>query len=61
MESIVDVLVRRDGMSVYEATALVEEAKAELQVLVAEGDLEAAENICEDWFGLEPDYLMDLM
>lgn len=54
-ESIIDVLERRDGMSRSEAKELVEEAKQEV--------LKGAdpEEILQDYFGLEPDYIFDLI
>ena len=48
-------------MTSAEADALIEEAQIEMDNLLAEGNLNAAERICEDWFGLEPDYIMELI
>ena len=53
--SIREVLMRRDGMSGEEADQLIAEAREEL----AEG--RDPEEICADWFGLEPDYIWDLV
>lgn len=53
--SIREVLMRRDGMSEEEADELIAEARKEL----TEG--RDPEEICVDWFGLEPDYIWDLM
>jgi len=61
MESIKQVLMRRDGLSEERALALIDEAKEELHDLLSRGEMSAAEYICEDWFGLEPDYMMELM
>ena len=59
---IIEVLMKRDGMSEEEAKDLIEEAKEELQeILEEEGSLEDAYDICEAYFGLEPDYLEDLL
>ena len=53
--SIVAVLMRRDSLSLHEAIDLVNEARE----AVASGyDPEEA---CYDFFGLEPDYLYDLI
>lgn len=60
-ETIKQILIRRDSMTPEAADQLIADAKAELQDLLAEGDEEAAYNICEEWFGLEPDYIMELM
>jgi hypothetical protein len=61
METIKQVLMRRDGMTSEEAESLIDEAKQELLNLIDEGDLSAAEDICQEYFGLEPDYLDELM
>lgn len=55
VNSIREVLMRRDGLSGEEADELIAEAREEL----AKG--RAPEEICEDWFGLEPDYIWDLV
>ena len=61
METIKQVLMRRDEMSDVEAQELISDAKIQLMEYLDEGDLEGAENICEEFFGLEPDYLMELL
>jgi len=60
MQTIKQVLIQRDGISAEEADAQIAEAKAALQEALEEGDMESAYEICMDYFGLEPDYLMDL-
>lgn len=49
----------RDKMSAEEAEELIREAKADLKQRIEEGEL--PEDICEEWFGLEPDYLFELL
>jgi hypothetical protein len=61
MNDIKSILMERDNMTSAEADALIEEAQIEMDNLLAEGNLNAAERICEDWFGLEPDYIMELI
>ena len=61
METIKEVLIRRDGMTEEEAEALIGEAREVMLGYLEDGDMEAAYEICEEYFGLEPDYLMDLM
>jgi len=61
METIKEVLMRRDGITEYEADAMIGEARAALLEYLDDGDMEAAYEICEEYFGLEPDYLMELM
>ena len=52
---IVKILVRRDNMTTEDAIQLVEDARADLMARLAEG--EYPEDICEEWFALEPDYI----
>ncbi len=59
MNSIVKVLMERDGLSKSEAVELFKEAQAELNNRLATG--EDCYDICQEYFGLEPDYLMDLI
>lgn len=53
--SILEVLMRRDGMSKEEALEFIAEAKQ----MVAEGA--SPEEVLHYEFGLEPDYMFDLM
>jgi hypothetical protein len=55
VESLKAVLIRRDGMSEDEADILIEEAKEEFDRRIEEGD--SVDDLCEEYFGLEPDYL----
>ena len=57
--SIVEVLMERDGMSRENAVEAVEEAQIELRERIADGDYPY--DLCEELFGLEPDYLMELI
>lgn len=56
MNKLLEVLMRRDGMSRSEA----EDAIAEARKAVLE-DGEDPEDILADEFGLEPDYVFDLL
>lgn len=57
-KSIVEVLMDRDGYSKEEASELVEEARTELHERLAKGGMPF--DLCEEYFGLEPDYLDEL-
>jgi hypothetical protein len=57
-KTIKQVLMERDKMSAEEADKLIAEAKQDLLDRLDEG--EYPYNICEEWFGLEPDYLEEL-
>lgn len=59
MEKIADILVRRDGLSKQEADKRVKEARLELLKRVEEGEMPM--DFCEEEFGLEPDYLDELL
>ena len=61
MEHITDVLVRRDGISEEEAERQVSDFREEIDDLIMEGDLEGIEDALMNDFGLEPDYLMDVL
>ena len=61
MESIRQVLIRRDEMSEREADDLIAEAREALLRYLEDGDMTSADDICEEFFGLEPDYLMELI
>lgn len=52
---IIQILMQRDGMTKAEAKELVDEAKE----AVYNG--EDPEEILLEWFGLEPDYIFDLI
>lgn len=56
MESIIEILMERDGMTESEAVDLVEECRA----LIFEEGLDPEEVLYEH-LGLEPDYLYDLI
>ena len=60
METIKEVLMTRDDMTPEDADDLIAEAQAEFDSYIAEGDVGSAEQICSDWFGLEPDFLIEL-
>lgn len=59
MQSLKSVLMERDGMTDKQAQEQIEYAKAELHERLAAGD--QPHDICEELFGLEPDFLMDLL
>lgn len=54
---IVEILMRRDGLSESEAWDLFDDAVEALKQYLEEKDIESAENICQEFFSLEPDYL----
>jgi hypothetical protein len=61
MNRIIKILMDRDDMTEEEATALYKEGHKALMDCVEQGDLSGAEDITYDYFGLEPDYLDDML
>jgi hypothetical protein len=61
METIKQVLMRRDKMSAEEADDIITEATREVQRCADNNDLQGAEDVISDYFGLEPDFLMELL
>ena len=59
MKTIKEVLMTRDGMSEKEADNLIAEAKQDFNDRLETG--ESPMDICEEWFGLEPDYLDEFL
>jgi len=55
MESLLKTIMRRDKMSQRDAQSMIDDAKRR----VAKG--EDPEEILHDEFGLEPDYVFDLL
>jgi len=61
MTIIKQILMQRDGISAQAAQDLIDEAKMALEAYIANNDQESAENVCQEYLGLEPDYLIELM
>lgn len=61
METIKDILISRDDMTPNDADKLILAAKKQLAKHLAEGELDLAENICAEFFNLEPDYIFELL
>lgn len=60
--SIVGVLIGRDGLNLSDAVQRLERAKAIAQEMLDEGcDPEELIELLEDEFGLESDYVMELV
>lgn len=58
-KSILEILVDRDGMTEEDAEELIELAREDLHERIDQG--EQPDDICEEWFGLEPDYIEELI
>ena len=60
-ENIKDILIKRDNMSPEDADELIAQAKEAIEEYLDNDDMESAYNVCEEYFGLEPDYLDELI
>jgi|TARA_R110002020_G_scaffold246802_1_gene460664 hypothetical protein len=60
-DSIKSVLMKRDGLTAEDAIDRIAEAREQFNLYLEAGDLEGAEQICADYFGLEPDYVMEFL
>ncbi len=62
MTTIKEVLMNRDNMTSKEADRAIKAAKEDLEKRLANpGDYDNPYDICQDHFGLEPDYLLELI
>ena len=61
MTELKKVIMKKYGWDEQEADSSINEARTALQEYLDDDDQESAYNICEEHFGLEPDYIMDLM
>lgn len=57
MQEIIDILMRRDGITRNEAQNLIDECVDEMFDCFYTGDYQACEDIVASYLGLEPDYL----
>ena len=57
MKQIVEILMRRDGISEVEAENLIEDCMEEMQDAIMRGNYQECEDILASYLGLEPDYL----
>lgn len=61
MDNLKKVIKRKFGYTDVEADSQIAEARQILQAYLDEDDQESAFNVCEECFGLEPDYLEELI
>jgi len=61
MEKLVEVLIRRDNLTKEDAEERIEEVRDQLDQYIEERDIIATEEICDEFFGLEADYIFDLL
>jgi len=56
---IKEVLMKRDGISEDEAEDLIQDCREDLIQRLEDGEMPM--DICSEWFGLEPDYIDELI
>ena len=61
MSRIKSILITRDNMSPSEADDLISQAQDQLNEYLAAGQEDLAYDICAEFFGLEPDYIDELL
>lgn len=59
MKGIKEILMKRDGMNAEDAEDLIQQAKDDINKRLEMGDMPF--DICEEYFGLEPDYIDELI
>ena len=59
--SLKSVLMQRDGITAEEADDQIQDARRQFNSYLDSGDLESAEHICQEYFGLEPDYVIEFL
>ena len=59
MDDLTKTLMERDDLTREEAEEQISDCREELYQRLEEGEMPY--DICEEYFGLEPDYLMDLI
>jgi len=61
-ETIKQVLIRRDKMTEADADDLISDAKEDFNARIEAGESYfEMEDFCNEWFGLEPDWLDEFM
>lgn len=62
MNRVVKILMERDGMTEEKAKAEVRTGREEIYNAIADGSTtEDVEDMLSDLFGLEPDYIFDIL
>lgn len=61
MNRVVDILMKRDGITEAEAKEMVQDTRNAIQEAIAFGDYDLVDDIIAGDLGLEPDYIMDII
>ena len=60
-KKLVKLIMKRDNLSRSEAIEAIQDCKEEIELAIAVGHYEKAEDILRESLGLEPDYLPDII
>ena len=61
MRTIKEILMQRDGLDEEAALDLISDAQEDLQQRLSGESEDDPFSICADWFGLEEDFVMELV
>ena len=61
MNKVVEILMRRDGISEEEALEAIQDCREQMLYFCARGDYSMAEDCITEELGLEPDYIFDIL
>lgn len=61
METLKEILMRRDNMTAQDAEELIQEAREDLHDRLAADEFVDDADFMADWFSLEPDYIFELL
>lgn len=61
MNEIISILMKRDNLTKEEATNIYQEAKARIDEAIANDSIFEVEDIMMEEFGLEMDYIFDII
>jgi hypothetical protein len=59
LNKLEETLIQRDGYTLQEAAKCIARARKTLLANIAEPEIDV--RVCEDYFGLEPDYVIYLL
>jgi|TARA_R100000900_G_scaffold124615_1_gene99056 hypothetical protein len=60
-DSLKSVLMQRDQLTSDEADDQIQDAQRQFDLYLEDGNLTGAEQICAEYFGLEPDYVIEFL
>jgi hypothetical protein len=60
-DSLKSVLMQRDQLTSDEADDQIEDARRQFNSYLDAGNLTGAEQVCAEFFGLEPDYVIEFL